>query len=95
MARPGAIIEEKQSPHLLPHCQNTILTFAVQTVGSMADGNGEASGRFEESLGAAAALREGLTEERTLLTQYKSIAWGRVLTPVQVGLRRYLFCCQP
>lgn len=60
-----------------------------QATGAVAEGNGEASGRFEETLGAAAALREGLTEERSLLQQYKAIAWGRVLTPVQVISLRF------
>lgn len=56
----------------------------MQTVGAVAEGDGEASGCFEATLGALAALREGLTEERSLLRQYKALTWGRVLSPMQV-----------
>lgn len=51
-----------------------------------AGGDGEGTSVFEDTLGAAAALREELAEERTLASQYRAIAWGRILTPVQVGL---------
>ena len=58
----------------------------MQTVGAVAEGDGEASGCFEATLGALAALREGLTEERSLLRRYKALTWGRVLSPMQVRL---------
>jgi hypothetical protein len=66
----------------------------MQTVGAVAEGDGEASGCFEATLGALAALREGLTEERSLLRRYKALTWGRVLSPMQVRRRGKLSCVE-
>ncbi len=70
------------------------LRLAPQTRCVCADGDGEATSVFEETLGAAAALQESLAEERTLLSHYKAIAWGRVLTPIQVWPVELLFLVQ-
>lgn len=86
--RPSAEADSEASgcfhtPHQKLTLMNQTLN-SMQTVGAVAEGDGKASGCFEATLGALAALREGLTEERSLLRRYKALTWGRVLSPMQV-----------
>jgi len=58
---------------------------AVQAVVPVADGHDHGASQFEATLDAVEQLRSILRDEHSLLTQYKMIIWGRVLTPVQVS----------
>ena len=82
-----------RDPTARTELENVVATSCPpQTTGPCAEGDGCASSRLEDTLDALAAAQEGVREERTLLAQYKAIAWGRVLTPVQVG---FVLCSFP
>jgi len=62
-------------------------SLTVQAVVPVADGHDHGASQFEATLDAVEQLRSILRDEHSLLTQYKMIIWGRVLTPVQVSRR--------
>ncbi len=56
----------------------------AQDASPCGDGGGCGSSLFDDTTIALAAMEAGLRDERVLSSHYEVIAWGRLLTPIQV-----------
>lgn len=56
----------------------------AQDASPCGDGGGCGSSLFDDTTAALAVMEAGLRDERVLSSHYQAIAWGRLLTPIQV-----------
>ena len=62
----------------------TLAPRARQAAMPVTDGGDHGAAQYEATVDCLEQLRGRLRDEHSLLTQYKMIVWGRVLTPLQV-----------